>query len=164
MGAKCEAKLPVCERLGLHAHHPRNCLFYVRDKEPEILTKLLEENAIPYLKENSGVSAAESIDTESAERTCKVPIQKETSDGLKDDECGKEAPAGFATVCKAHYVEYLGLLIWQNHLDPISILSTDDLEVIIRRAYKKHPGRPYPTSDEDFRKRLLKVINEEIPL
>jgi len=58
---------------------------------------------------------------------------------------------------RAHYVEYLGLLIWQNHLDPISILSTDDLEVIIRRAYKKHPGRPYPTSDEDFRKRLLKV-------
>jgi E3 ubiquitin-protein ligase RNF31 len=42
MGDKCEAKLPVCERLGLHAHHPRNCLFYLRDKEPEILNKLLE--------------------------------------------------------------------------------------------------------------------------
>jgi hypothetical protein len=54
-------------------------------------------------------------------------------------------------------VEYLGLLIWQNHLDPISILSSDDLEVIIRRANKRHPGRPQPCSDAEFRNRLLKV-------
>ncbi len=31
-----------CAKLGLHAHHPRNCLFYLRDKEPEDLQKLLD--------------------------------------------------------------------------------------------------------------------------
>ena len=28
--------------MGLHAHHPRNCLFYLRDKEPGDLQKLLK--------------------------------------------------------------------------------------------------------------------------
>lgn len=30
-----------CIKLGLHAHHPRNCLFYLRDKEPQQLKQLL---------------------------------------------------------------------------------------------------------------------------
>ncbi len=41
MGVKC-GKGPSCAKLGLHAHHPRNCLFYLRDKEPQELQKLLK--------------------------------------------------------------------------------------------------------------------------
>lgn len=41
MGAKCGVSA-YCAKLGLHAHHPRNCLFYLRDKEPEDLEKLLK--------------------------------------------------------------------------------------------------------------------------
>ena len=40
MGARCDVG-PFCAKLGLHAHHPRNCLFYLRDKEPEDLQRLL---------------------------------------------------------------------------------------------------------------------------
>lgn len=40
MGAKCKVS-PYCAKLGLHAHHPRNCLFYLRDKEPHELQSLL---------------------------------------------------------------------------------------------------------------------------
>ena len=40
MGVKC-GKGAGCARMGLHAHHPRNCLFYLRDKEPADLQKLL---------------------------------------------------------------------------------------------------------------------------
>lgn len=40
MGAKCSVS-PYCAKLGLHAHHPRNCLFYLRDKEPRDLQNLL---------------------------------------------------------------------------------------------------------------------------
>src|SRR5207244_651242 len=38
-GTTCKVS-PYCSKLGLHAHHPRNCLFYLRDKEPEALKKL----------------------------------------------------------------------------------------------------------------------------
>lgn len=41
MGAKC-GQTPYCAKLGLHAHHPRNCLFYLRDKEPAQLQRLLK--------------------------------------------------------------------------------------------------------------------------
>jgi len=49
MGAKCTVG-PNCAKLGLHAHHPRNCLFYLRDKEPAQLQKLLkvQDNIIMY--------------------------------------------------------------------------------------------------------------------
>ena len=40
MGVKC-GRGAGCARLGLHAHHPRNCLFYLRDKEPADLQRLL---------------------------------------------------------------------------------------------------------------------------
>lgn len=32
----------MCAALGLHAHHPRNCLFYLRDKEIADLKALLD--------------------------------------------------------------------------------------------------------------------------
>lgn len=41
MGAKCGLS-DYCAKLGLHSHHPRNCLFYLRDKEPRELQKLLK--------------------------------------------------------------------------------------------------------------------------
>lgn len=41
MGAKCGMS-DYCAKLGLHSHHPRNCLFYLRDKEPADLQKLLK--------------------------------------------------------------------------------------------------------------------------
>ncbi len=41
LGVRC-GKGPGCAKLGLHAHHPRNCLFYLRDKEPVELQRILK--------------------------------------------------------------------------------------------------------------------------
>lgn len=41
MGTDCKIS-EYCAKLGLHAHHPRNCLFYLRDKEPQELKQLLK--------------------------------------------------------------------------------------------------------------------------
>lgn len=43
MGAQCGLS-DYCAKLGLHSHHPRNCLFYLRDKEPKELQTLLKVN------------------------------------------------------------------------------------------------------------------------
>jgi hypothetical protein len=64
-----------------------------------LFTFCLQDNAIPYLKENSG-STSEEKQNGNKKRTCEVPIQKDTSEGLKDDVCGRDAPEGYATVCK----------------------------------------------------------------
>ena len=47
MGVKC-GKGPACAKMGLHAHHPRHCLFYLRDKEPGDLQRLLKVSSTTY--------------------------------------------------------------------------------------------------------------------
>lgn len=55
MGARCGLS-DYCAKLGLHAHHPRNCLFYLRDKEPHELQTLLQVRTIfAITKINEGV-------------------------------------------------------------------------------------------------------------
>ena len=89
MGAKCGVS-PYCAKLGLHAHHPRNCLFYLRDKEPSELQQLLRDHSIIFdTEEPSGV------------RRCKVQLQKETPTGLVDAICGNDVPDGHAGLCRS---------------------------------------------------------------
>ena len=38
---KCN-KFKSCAKAGLHCHHPRNCLFYLRDRDVRQLQKLLQ--------------------------------------------------------------------------------------------------------------------------
>eukprot|EP00057_Strongylocentrotus_purpuratus_P011408 XP_011665882.1 PREDICTED: uncharacterized protein LOC100892326 isoform X1 [Strongylocentrotus purpuratus] len=44
-------KFGSCLRKGLHAHHPRDCLFYLRDEDVNFLQKLLDDAGVEYNKE-----------------------------------------------------------------------------------------------------------------
>ncbi|KAF5269138.1 hypothetical protein FQR65_LT02438 [Abscondita terminalis] len=143
MGAKCGVS-EYCGRLGLHAHHPRNCLFYLRDKEPNELQKLLQEHQIPFDTE----AAHEKEENAAAILKCLVPLQKETPAGLVDSMCNNEVTPGQAGLCRIHYLEYLSCLIRQNKVDTISMLSADDLETLVRRAAKKLPPNAWGTPRE----------------
>ncbi|XP_076752436.1 linear Ubiquitin E3 ligase [Xylocopa sonorina] len=127
MGAKCSVS-SYCAKLGLHAHHPRNCLFYLRDKEPAQLQQLLRDNGIEY-------------DTEglAGERKCKVQLQKETPTGVVDAVCNSDVVEGHAGLCRIHYIEYLVRKIRSTQLEPLPLLNVDDLETCVRRAGAKLP-------------------------
>ncbi|XP_012057130.1 PREDICTED: uncharacterized protein LOC105620231 [Atta cephalotes] len=152
MGAKC-AVSPYCAKLGLHAHHPRNCLFYLRDKEPAQLQQLLRENGINY-------------DTEGpvGQRKCKVQLQKETPTGVVDAVCNFDVIEGHAGLCRIHYVEYLVRKIRLTQLEPLPLLNMDDLEMCVRRAGLKLPANWYGRDPEYYRNDLVKVVKQEIPL
>lgn len=66
---------------------------------------------------------------------------------------------------RTHYVEYLCMLIRENMLESITILSTDDLETLVRRANRRLPPRPYihrqdPRICESiFHRELIKVLD-----
>ncbi|XP_026325307.1 uncharacterized protein LOC113234215 isoform X2 [Hyposmocoma kahamanoa] len=111
MGARCGLS-EYCAKLGLHAHHPRNCLFYLRDKEPHELQTLLQMNNVKY-------------ETETAEGNarCPVQLQRETPTGLVDTTCGSEVPPNYAGLCKNHYLEYLCRLVRNAHVDPMPLLE-----------------------------------------
>ncbi|XP_050553788.1 E3 ubiquitin-protein ligase lubel isoform X1 [Spodoptera frugiperda] len=133
MGARCGLS-DYCAKLGLHAHHPRNCLFYLRDKEPHELQTLLQMNNVTY----------ETNASEGSTGRCPVQLQRETPTGLVDGTCGSEAPANYAGLCKAHYVEYLAGLA--RGLDPIPIMDVSELVAELRRRALPLPERgPWDT-------------------
>ncbi|CAH2231771.1 jg7184 [Pararge aegeria aegeria] len=153
MGARCGLS-EYCSRLGLHAHHPRNCLFYLRDKEPRELQTLLQMNNITY----------ETKAAEGSTGRCPIQLQRETPTGLLDTICGSEVQQNQAGLCKNHYLEYLSRLVRGRKVDPLPILGVDDLETLVRRAALRPPPRPYGSLDGLYKRGLIEIVREKIPL
>lgn len=125
-GSECSIS-SYCDKMGLHAHHPRNCLFYLRDKEPSVLKQLLDQSNISYNVKFESDCSASTAKT----KLCPVMEQKRISNGYKDESCGRSTE--FAGLCRLHYIEYLGQLIFKNNIDPIDIFEVYELELVLKR-------------------------------
>ncbi|XP_066200610.1 E3 ubiquitin-protein ligase RNF31 isoform X3 [Saccopteryx leptura] len=157
--AKNKCPDPNCRvKKSLHGHHPRDCLFYLRDWPAPRLQKLLQDNNIMFNTEPpAGARAVPG-------GGCRVMEQKEVPDGLRDEACGKETPAGYAGLCQAHYKEYLVSLINAHSLDPATLYEVEELETAAERYLHV---RPQPLAGEDaaaYHTRLLQKLMEEVPL
>ncbi|XP_064212932.1 E3 ubiquitin-protein ligase lubel isoform X3 [Tribolium castaneum] len=159
MGAKCGVS-QYCGKLGLHAHHPRNCLFYLRDKEPTELQKLLKEHKIPFDTD----IPADKEENAAAAAKCFVPLQRETPNGLIDTVCNNEVSPGQAGLCRLHYIEYLVGLIGRHKLDPITILDLVEVSQELKRRGKDLPERTASCNDQEYRILCVKIVKEQIPL
>ncbi|XP_028933957.1 E3 ubiquitin-protein ligase RNF31 isoform X1 [Ornithorhynchus anatinus] len=142
----------------LHGHHPRDCLFYLRDWSAPRLQKLLQDNDVTFNTEPpAGTRAAPG-------GGCRVMEQKEVPDGLKDEACGKETPVGFAGLCQAHYKEYLVSLINAHSLDPAALYELEELETATERYLHARPQTLAGEEPAAYRARLLQKLTEEVPL
>ncbi|KAJ2953760.1 hypothetical protein O0L34_g1384 [Tuta absoluta] len=151
MGARCGLS-DYCNRLGLHAHHPRNCLFYLRDKEPRDLQTLLQMNNISF----------ETQAPEGSTNRCPIQLQKETPTGLVDAACGSEVLPNHAGLCKPHYVEYLAGLARGS--DPIPIMDVSELVAELRRRALPLPERGPWDTDPIYAGMCAEIVREKIPL
>ncbi|EAA43969.3 AGAP007788-PA, partial [Anopheles gambiae str. PEST] len=156
MGAKCSVS-PYCAKLGLHAHHPRNCLFYLRDKEPRDLQNLLLMNNVPFDTEPSEQMKQELANGESTTMKCPIPLQKETPAGLMDMICSADVPEKHAGLCRTHYVEYLVGTVSKAQIDPLPILDLTDCVQELRRRGIPLPERGPWDTDEIYREMCQKV-------
>ncbi|EAW66097.1 ring finger protein 31, isoform CRA_c [Homo sapiens] len=157
--AKNKCPEPNCRvKKSLHGHHPRDCLFYLRDWTALRLQKLLQDNNVMFNTEPpAGARAVPG-------GGCRVIEQKEVPNGLRDEACGKETPAGYAGLCQAHYKEYLVSLINAHSLDPATLYEVEELETATERYLHV---RPQPLAGEDppaYQARLLQKLTEEVPL
>ncbi|XP_006835466.1 PREDICTED: E3 ubiquitin-protein ligase RNF31 isoform X2 [Chrysochloris asiatica] len=157
--AKNKCPDPNCRvKKSLHGHHPRDCLFYLRDWTVLRLQKLLQDNNVKFNTEPpAGARAVPG-------GGCRVMEQKEVPNGLRDEACGKETPAGHAGLCQAHYKEYLVSLINAHSLDPATLYEVEELETATERYLHMRPqllaGEDAPT----YHARLLQKLTEEVPL
>lgn len=159
LGTKC-GRDHTCAKMGLHAHHPRNCLFYLRDKEPADLQKLLKKNKVEYLTEVAQDGAAGEAPTDS----CRVQVQKESPAGMVDGACAEPTGPGQAGYCTVHYVEYLCGLIINNKLEVVSLLELGEVKAVFTRAGKFIPNQRPGEYEFQYLRRLAQVVEQEIPL
>ncbi|XP_033249192.1 titin isoform X6 [Drosophila miranda] len=164
MGAKCQVS-SYCAKLGLHAHHPRNCLFYLRDKIPLQLQFLLKEQKVTFDTEPVQVQdELSSSTTARAMARCPIPLQKETPQGLVDTVCNTEVPDKHAGMCRTHYVEYLAAKVAKAGIDPLPIFDLTDCVQELRRRGIALPERGPWDTDEIYKTMCSEVIKQHIPL
>ncbi|XP_069490100.1 E3 ubiquitin-protein ligase RNF31 isoform X2 [Ambystoma mexicanum] len=150
---------PSClVKMTLHAHHPRDCLFYLRDWDVDRLQKLLKDNKVAF---NTDPPAG----TQTAPGGgCRVLEQKEGLDRMKDEPCGKETTAGHAGLCKSHYKEYLVRLINNHTLDPANLYDINELNITCNRYLPQGTTQRIPAEDDQvYCTRILKLMTD-VPL
>ncbi|KAH8297890.1 hypothetical protein KR018_000389 [Drosophila ironensis] len=157
MGAKCTVSA-YCAKLGLHAHHPRNCLFYLRDKIPLQLQFLLKEQKVKFDTEPVQLKDESSSSTKArAQARCPIPLQKETPQGLVDTVCNTEVPDKHAGMCRTHYVEYLAAKVAKAGIDPLPIFDLTDCVQELRRRGIALPERGPWDTDEIYKNMCSEV-------
>ncbi|KAM9839498.1 E3 ubiquitin-protein ligase RNF31-like isoform 1-T2 [Aulostomus maculatus] len=150
---KTACKTAQCSYSGLHAHHPRDCLFYLRDWEPPRLQALLERNGMVF---NTDASNGTQTDT------CGVMEQKDEGGQQMDSPCGIQTQPGQAGLCEKHYREYLVSLINAHSLDPAPLYDLHDLVRACER-YQVDTQRGDGEDESVYHARLLKKLME-VPL
>uniref|UniRef100_A0A8C7HUT8 E3 ubiquitin-protein ligase RNF31-like n=1 Tax=Oncorhynchus kisutch TaxID=8019 RepID=A0A8C7HUT8_ONCKI len=113
-----------CSVTGLHAHHPRDCLFYLRDWEPVRLQALLQNKCVEFNTNTPpGTQAG----------MCGVIEQKDEGGQQTDSACGAQTQPGHAGLCEKHYREYLVSLINGHSIDPAPLFNANELVLACRR-------------------------------
>ncbi|KAJ3611852.1 hypothetical protein NHX12_021865 [Muraenolepis orangiensis] len=134
----------------LHAHHPRDCLYHLRDWAPERLQDLLQRNGVAFNTEPP----------EDAENgSCSVMQQDEAGAQLVDAACGEATADGQAGLCKKHYTEYLVSLINNSSLDPAQLYEGNELDVACGRYHVVVP-REENEEDAAYSARQLEKLQE----
>ncbi|XP_043960918.1 E3 ubiquitin-protein ligase RNF31 [Gambusia affinis] len=150
---KMECKIPLCKFPGLHAHHPRDCLFYLRDWDADRLQALLQRSGVPFNTDPSNETQTDA---------CGVMEQKDEGGQPADSPCGLQTQPGQAGLCMKHYREYLVSLINDHSLDPAVLYETQELVVACQR-YLGDLRKGEGEDDNAFSARLLKKLME-VPL
>ncbi|XP_044129026.1 E3 ubiquitin-protein ligase RNF31 [Bufo gargarizans] len=157
--SKNKCTVPACTvRMSLHAHHPRDCLFYLRDWEVSRLQTLLQMSNVPFNTDPPAGTHAE------PGGGCRVLEQKESIDGLKDEACGKKTALGYAGLCESHYKEYLVSRINALSLEPCVLYDLEEIVAVYKRYLQKCPTREINEDEITYKERLINVLMFEVPL
>ncbi|XP_068566398.1 E3 ubiquitin-protein ligase RNF31-like [Cebidichthys violaceus] len=150
---KTVCKTAQCSYTGLHAHHPRDCLFYLRDWEPPRLQALLQRSGVEFNTDPSNGTQSDA---------CCLMEQKDEAGQQIDSPCGLQTQPGQAGLCEKHYREYLVSLINAHSLDPSPLYDPRE-QIRACERYQVDTQRGENEDDNVYHARLLKKLME-VPL
>ncbi|XP_053544638.1 uncharacterized protein si:dkey-181m9.8 isoform X2 [Ictalurus punctatus] len=159
IGAACDFSAE-CAAKGLHAHHPRDCLYHLRDWSVARLRSLLLHHGVshPFVsrrKDDDGKKASKGV--------CGVMEHKETG-SAKEDPCGRPTFHDYNGYCTLHYKECLVELINQNRLDPAVLLEGPELRAELDRWKIPVPEKQPLESDKTYKERLRQMLIQRVGL
>ncbi|XP_031419004.1 uncharacterized protein si:dkey-181m9.8 isoform X2 [Clupea harengus] len=149
-----------CSAKGLHAHHPRDCLYHLRDWSVHRLQRLLQLHrvSLPLLIRHKHGAAGRDW-----RGVCGVLEHKE-SGATKDEPCGRPALQEDNGYCSFHYKECLVELVNQKHLDPALLFDIQEMVAELQRWRVRFPQQQPQESDQLYRERLRKILTETVGL
>ncbi|XP_056913239.1 E3 ubiquitin-protein ligase RNF31 isoform X1 [Takifugu flavidus] len=159
LGSECRFSAE-CRTRGLHAHHPRDCLYHLRDWSVSRLHLLLQHYRVsPTCLEASEGSSPASCCT----GTCSV-LELRDDSSRREEACGRAALPGHRGYCEVHYKERLVELVNHFGCDPVVLFSPAEMRAELQRW---NVVVPPPSLDEPERlyvHRLRLTLTNRVPL
>uniref|UniRef100_A0A8D0AQR1 Si:dkey-181m9.8 n=1 Tax=Sander lucioperca TaxID=283035 RepID=A0A8D0AQR1_SANLU len=126
-----------CGSKGLHAHHPRDCLYHLRDWSVSRLHLLLQRCLFVAV----------------------CLILELRDDGSRSEEpCGRPAPPEYRGHCQVHYKERLVELINRCRADPAVLFSVAEMKAELQRWNTAMPTRK-PEEPEPLYAHRLRMVH-----
>ncbi|KAI5616909.1 hypothetical protein C0J50_23497 [Silurus asotus] len=159
MGSACDFSAD-CAAKGLHAHHPRDCLYHLRDWSVSRLRSLLQHHGVshPFVskrRDDEGQKCPKGV--------CAVMEHKEPG-SVKEESCGRPAFQEYKGYCTLHYKECLVELINQNRLDPVVLYDGPELRAELDRWKIPVLEKQALESDKIYTARLRQMLIERVGL
>uniref|UniRef100_UPI0037E7B8FB E3 ubiquitin-protein ligase RNF31 isoform X2 n=1 Tax=Semicossyphus pulcher TaxID=241346 RepID=UPI0037E7B8FB len=149
-----------CATKGLHAHHPRDCLYHLRDWSVTRLHLLLQYYSVsPTWLEPAKCSSPDTSQT----GVCSV-LELRDDGSRGEEQCGSPAPPEFRGYCQSHYKERLVELVNRCHGDPVVLFSPAEMKAELRRWHIAVPNKKPDEPEQLFTQRLRLTLTHSVPL
>ncbi|XP_071348871.1 E3 ubiquitin-protein ligase RNF31 isoform X3 [Trachinotus anak] len=159
LGAACSFSAD-CGTKGLHAHHPRDCLYHLRDWSVTRLHLLLQYYRVSpsWLEPANGSSRDSSLTG-----VCLV-LELRDDRSRWEEPCGQPTLPEYRGYCKLHYKERLVELINRCRADPAVLFSLAEMMAELQRWHVAVPTRKPDESEPLYTHRLRLTLTNRVPL
>ncbi|XP_040911155.1 uncharacterized protein si:dkey-181m9.8 isoform X2 [Toxotes jaculatrix] len=149
-----------CGTKGLHAHHPRDCLYHLRDWSVTRLHLLLQHYRVSpsWLEPADGSSPWPSLTG-----VCLV-LELRDDSSRREEPCRQPALPEYRGYCQLHYKERLVELINRCHADPAVLFSAAEMMAELQRWNVAMPTRKPDESEPLYTHRLRQTLTTQLPL
>ncbi|XP_035531769.1 E3 ubiquitin-protein ligase RNF31-like [Morone saxatilis] len=149
-----------CGTKGLHAHHPRDCLYHLRDWSVPRLQLLLQ-----YCRVSSTWLEPASSSSADFRQTGVCLVLELRDDGSRREEpCGRPALPEYRGYCQLHYKERLVELINRYRADPAVLFSPAEMVAELQRWNITIPTRKPDEPEPLYAHRLRMTLTNSVPL
>ncbi|XP_030258948.1 E3 ubiquitin-protein ligase RNF31 isoform X5 [Sparus aurata] len=145
---------------GLHAHHPRDCLYHLRDWSVPRLHLLLQY----YRMSPAWFEPANGSSPGTSQTGVCLVLELRDDGSRREQPCGRPAAPEHGGYCQAHYKEHLVELINRCHGDPAVLFSPAEMRAELQRWNVAVPTRKPDEPEVLYAHRLRMTLTNRIPL